>query len=633
MPRSELGQKIWTSLTQIVAEELEADWTKIRVVQGDFNPAFGSQTTGGSASIRTSYDKLRKAGATAREMFIMAAAQEWKVEKSSCRAENSSVIHIPTNRVFSYGELVDAASKLPVPEEVPLKDPKQFKIIGKAYKSLDALEKINGSAVYGYDFKIPGMLIALVARSRSIGRKPQDFDGSKAMSIPGVKKVVPISSGIAVVAENTWAAIQGRKALDISWDKDTGLTIDSTQISNLFKESAGNPGSVIHSDGDHTQALKDSETVLQAEFEVPYLDYAPMEPMNCTALVKNGKCEIWAPTQNPGAAYPAARSVTGLPYESITVHTLRSGGGFGRRLQTDYVEDAVEVAMKVDGPVKVIRTRDEDIQHGIYRPATYHRLKAGINENGDPTAWNHRISGPFDEWEGIITGGAAELPYDIPNVFVDFVMSDIGVPIGAWRSVANTQNAFVNECMIDEMAVKAGKDPYEYRRMLLNKFPRHQQVLDLAAEKAGWGKSLSGNRAQGIAVHASFRSFAAIVAEISVDQGRKLKIHKMTCAIDCGTVINPDGVRAQVEGGVTMGITAALYGKISFKNGEVQQSNFHNYKLLTMKEMPLIETVIVPSTEPPTGAGEPPLPPTAPALVNAIYAATGKRVYRLPIEF
>jgi isoquinoline 1-oxidoreductase beta subunit len=632
MPRSELGQKIWTSLTMIIAEELEADWTKIRVVQGDFNPEFGSQTTGGSASIRTSYDKLRKAGATAREMLVMAAAQRWNVDKDSCRAENSSVIHIQTNRVFSYGELINTASKLPIPEDVTLKDPKQFKIIGKAYKSLDALEKIDGSAIYGYDFKVPGMLIALVTRSKSFGRKPINFNSSNTLSIPGVRKVLQISNGVAVVAENTWAAIQGRKALDITWDNNTGSSINSTDISNKLKEAVANSGSVIRNDGDHAQALKDSETVLQADFEVPYLDHAPMETMNCTARVKNGKCEIWAPTQNPGAAYPAAKKATGFPYESITVHTLRSGGGFGRRLQSDYVQDAVEVAMKVNHPVKVIRMRNEDIQHGFYRPATYHRVKAGIDEKGNPTTWKHRISGPFDDWYGIITGGAAELPYAIPNVYVDYVMSDIGVPIGAWRSVANTQNAFVNECMIDEMAVHTGKDPYMYRRTLLEKFPRHRQVLDLAAEKAGWGKPLPENHYQGIAVHACFMSFAAIVAEISIDSKNKIKIHRMVCAIDCGTVINPDGVRSQVEGGIVMGLTAALYGKISLENGGVQQSNFHNYKLLTMKEMPTIETVIVPSTEPPTGAGEPPVPPTAPALVNAIYSATGKRIYRLPIE-
>ncbi|MFC1550848.1 molybdopterin cofactor-binding domain-containing protein [Candidatus Neomarinimicrobiota bacterium] len=632
MPRSELGQKVWTSLTMIIAEELEADWTKMSVVQGDFNPAFGSQTTGGSTSIRTSYDKLRKAGATAREMLVMAAAQRWNVDKDSCRADNSTVIHIPTNRVFSYGELVTIASKLPIPENVTLKDPKQFKIIGKAYKSLDALEKIDGSAIYGYDFKVSGMLIALVARSKSFGRKPLNFNSSKALSISGVKKVFKISNGVAVVAENTWAAIQGRKALDITWDNNTGLSINSTDISNKLKEAAAKPGSVIRNDGDHAQALKDSKTILQADFEVPYLDHAPMEPMNCTALVKDGKCEIWAPTQNPGAAYPAAKSVTGFPYESIIVHTLRSGGAFGRRLQTDFVQDAVEVAMKVSKPVKVIRMRDEDIQHGFYRPATYHRVKTGIDEKGNPTAWKHRISGPFDDWHGIITMGAAELPYTIPNVYVDYVMSDIGVPIGAWRSVANTQNAFVNECMIDEMAVHAGKDPYIYRRMLLERLPRHRKVLDLAAEKAGWGKPLPENQYQGIAVHACFMSFAAVVAQISVDQNSKIKIHKMTCAIDCGTVINPDGVASQVEGGIAMGLTAALYGKITLKNGGVQQSNFHNYKLLSMKEMPTIETVIVPSTEPPTGAGEPPVPPTAPALVNAIFSATGKRIYRLPIE-
>jgi len=632
MPRSELGQKVWTSLTQIVAEELEADWSKIKVVQGDLNPGFGSQTTGGSASIRTSYDKLRKAGATAREMLITAAANKWQVPRESCRAENGTVIHIPTKKILTYGELSGAAAKLPIPEKVPLKDPREFKIIGKAIKSLDAVIKIDGSAVYGYDFTLPGMLIAVIARCPVFGGKAVEFDDSRTMNIRGVKKVVSISSGIAVVAENTWAALEGRKKLNITWDEGEGADLNSTYISQTLKNAAINKGTVIRNDGDSEAALKSAAAVIEAEFEVPYLDHAPMEPMNCTAEIKAGLCQVWVPTQNPGAAFKAAESVTGFEKDSIKIHTLRSGGGFGRRLQSDFVQDAVETAQKVKAPVKVIRLRSEDIQHGFYRPATYHKLRAGLDQKGSPVAWSHRISGQKSGWPTIITGGAAELPYDISNILVDYVMSPISVPIGAWRSVAHTQNAFVNECLIDELAGKAGKDPYDFRRSLLLNYPRHRGVLDLAAEKAGWGSKLPKGRAQGIAVHYSFNSYAAVVAELSVNGKNEIKIHKMVCAIDCGIVINPDGVKAQVEGGITLGITAALYGAITIKAGRVQESNFHDYKLLKMKDAPLIETYMVPSTEAPTGAGEPPVPPTPPALINALAAATGKRIYKLPLN-
>lgn len=357
-----------------------------------------------------------------------------------------------------------------------------------------------------------------------------------------------------------------------------------------------------------------------------------MEPLNCTAWIRDGICEVWAPTQNPGSAFDAAKRVTRFRKNSIRIHTLRMGGGFGRRLQSDFVKDAVEVAKQVKEPVKVIRTRGEDVQHGYYRPATYHKVKAGLDKKGNPVAWTHRISGPHDGWNGMITGGADELPYAIPNIRVDYVMSAIPIPIGPWRSVANTQNAFVNECLIDELAEKAGRDPYEYRRKLLSDQPRHLGVLDLAAEKAGWGKTLSEGRSRGIAVHSSFHSYAAVVAEISFNDDGILRIHKVVCAIDCGTVINPNGVRSQVEGGIIMGLTAALYGAITFEDGRVQQSNYHDYKLLRMKDSPEVESYFVHSAEPPTGVGEPPVPPTPPALINAIAAATGQRIYSLPLQ-
>jgi len=632
MHRSEMGQKIWTALPMIVAEELETDWSKVRVRQGDLNPVYGGQTTGGSASVRTSYDKLRKAGAVAREMLITAAAQTWNVPRSSCRAESGAVIHVPTNRKLTYGQLVETAALLPVPAEVPLKDPKEFKIIGRALKSLDAASKIDGSAIFGYDLKLPGMLTAVVARCPVFGGRVGSYDDSAARAVPGVRQVARISSGVAVVADDTWAALQGRKALKVTWDKGPNADLSSAGISRMLQAAAETPGTVLRSDGDAHQALTKAAKTLAAAYEVPYLDHAPMEPMNCTARVTQDECEIWAPTQSPGSAQQTGMGVTGLPAEAVKVHTLKMGGGFGRRLQWDYVQDAVEVARALDVPVKVIRTRDEDIQHGFYRPATYHKVQGGLDKSARPVVWTHRVSGPSDDWHGMITGGAPELAYAIPNVHVDYVMSDIPVPIGAWRSVAHTQNAFVNECFIDELATTAVKDPYEFRRGLLREHPRHRGVLDLVVEKAGWGKRLPGGRFQGLAVHFSYQSYAAIVSEVSLDRRGNLKIHKMVCAIDCGTVINPDGVRSQVEGGIVMGLTAALYGAITLEKGRVQQSNFHNYKLLTMREMPVVEAHIVPSTEPPTGVGEPPVPPTPPALVNAIYAATGKRIRRLPID-
>jgi isoquinoline 1-oxidoreductase beta subunit len=629
--RSELGQKVWTSLPMIVAEELEVDLAQVKLQQADLNRVYGGQTTGGSASVRTSWDKLRTAGATTREMLIVAAAQTWGVPRGECRAENGTVIHATTKKVLTYGELVTTAAALPIPEEVPLKDPKDFKLIGKSIKSLDGRARIDGSTIYGYDFKLPGMLTAAVARCPVFEGKAASYNDSAAQAVPGVRKVVAIPSGIAVVADDTWSALQGRKALKITWDEGPNANLDSVAISRTLREAADQDGTVIRQDGDTMGALTKGNTKLEAAYEVPFLDHAPMEPLNCTAHIKDSTCEIWAPTQNPSAAWEAAREVTGFSPGAIQVHVIRPGGGFGRRLQSDFARDAVEIAQTLDVPVKLIRTREEDFQHGVYRPATYHKVQAALDKKGQPVAWSHRISGPRNDGHGMITGGSDTLPYAIPNVRVDYVMSNLPIPIGPWRSVAHTQNAFVNESFLDELAAAAKKDPYEFRRELLKDHPRHLGVLDLAAEKAGWGKRLPRGHYQGIAVHKCFRSYAAVVAEISLTGDGDLKIHRMICAIDCGIVINPDGVRSQAEGGVTLGLTAALHGAITLKNGYVEQSNFHNYKLITMREMPPVETYMVPSGERPTGVGEPPVPPTPPALVNAICAATGKRIRKLPI--
>ncbi len=630
MHKSELGQKIWTALPQIVAEELEADWTKIKIVQGNYNPEYGSQVTGGSMSIRDNYDKLRRAGATAREMLITAAAETWKVPRSECYAEDNAVHHKPTGRSLSYGTLVAAAGKLDVPTDAPLKDPRDFKIIGKAFKSIDQAAKLDGSARFGLDFTLPGMLVGVVERIPVFGGALIEFDPQPALAVEGVQQVFPISSGVAVIAEDSWSALEGRKALKVEWDNGVYNNLSSEVISQALRTATKNDGQVIQSAGEADAALKNADKVVEAEFEFPYLDHAPMEPLNCTAQVRDGCCEIWAATQSPGAAHGHAKYLTGFTDDKIVVNTLRSGGGFGRRLQSDYVGDAVEVALQLSVPVKIFRTRDDDIKHGTYRPATYHRVTGGLDRKGNAIAWKHRLAGQTTGWIGIHTGGADELAYDIPNIKNDLVMTDVPVPIGALRSVAHTHNAFVNECLIDYLAAEAGVDPLDYRRKLLAKKPRHLGVLNLAAEKAGWGKQ-PGRHFQGIAVHYSFRSYAAVVAEVQVDKDGKLYIRRLTCAVDCGTVVNPDGVRAQIEGGVTLGLTAAIYGAITIKAGQVEQSNFHNYKLLAIADIPAIDGYIVPSTEKPTGIGEPPVPPTAPALANAVFAATGKRISKLPI--
>ncbi len=629
MHRAEMGQKIWTSLPMIVAEELGADWSKVTVKQGDLNPAYGGQNTGGSASIRTCYDKLRKAGATARAMLISAAAQTWDVPPGSCRAAEGIVTHSATNRTLTYGELAQKAAGLPVPEEVTLKAPKDYTIIGQDLRGKEVPAKVNGSAIFGYDYTMPGMLVAMVARCPVFGGKVASYEEGSAKSVAKVRHVVEISSGVAVVADDTWAAIQGREALKVTWDEGPNADLSSADISKAFAAAAEKPGEVLLEEGDATVALASARKKLEAVYEVPYLDHASMEPMNATAHVHDGMCEVWAPTQFPNDDHEVAMKITGLPAEKVVVHPLFIGGAFGRRADTDFIEDAVEVSKALGVPVKVVWTRDEDVQHGHYRPASYHKMQGGLDKKKRLVAWTHRASGPEN---GSFAYAAADLAYGIPNIHVDKVTSDIPVPTGYWRSVANTQVAYVNECFMDELAEAAKEDPYEFRRALMKeKSPRLLKTLDLVAEKAGWGKRKRG-RYRGIAAHASFNSYAATVVEVSKDRQGPVKIERIVCAMDCGLPINPDGIRNQVEGGSIMALTAAIYGKISLKNGRVEQSNYHNYQLVTMAETPVLEVVVVPSTERPTGVGEPSLPPLVPVVINAIYAATGIRIRRLPIS-
>ncbi|NQV30235.1 MAG: xanthine dehydrogenase family protein molybdopterin-binding subunit [Candidatus Marinimicrobia bacterium] len=632
MPRSEMGQKIFTALPMILAEELEADWDKVRVVQGDFNPVFGSQTTGGSASVRTHYDRLREAGATARTMLEQAAANKWSVPVEECYANEGMVFHRKSGKKLSFGKLAESAAELPKPESIRLKDPKDFKIIGRSIKSLDTAYKIDGSLKFGYDFTLPGMLTAVIKRIPTFDGSVQSVDDTAARKVPGVRDIVQVSSGVAVVAENTWAALEGRNALEVKFDVSKSAGLSSEKISRQLRAGLSKSDEVIRSDGNVSAVKTNPAKTVSLEFEFPYLDHAPQEPNNCTVHFHDGTCEIWAPTQNPKASFNAAKEITGLKDDQILLHTLRMGGAFGRRLAADYTVDAVEVARHFEVPVKVVRTRDEDIRHGVYRPATIHKLEAVLGSDGMPLSWKHRISGPQSRGHGRITGGADELAYAIPNVQVDYVMSKFPVPTGAWRSVGHTLNAFVNECGIDALARLAKRDPYEYRRQLLQDHPRHLGVLDLAARASLWNSTPEPGRARGIAVHYSFDSYCAMVAEVSRESTGRFRIHKMTAAIDCGRVINPDGVRSQIEGGIVMGLTAAFHGKITLKDGAVVQSNFHNYPLLSMNEMPVIDVQIVESEAAPTGVGEPPVPPTPPALINAIAALTGEYITKLPIN-
>ncbi|MBX7218376.1 MAG: xanthine dehydrogenase family protein molybdopterin-binding subunit [Blastocatellia bacterium] len=642
--KAEMGQGIRTSLPMIVAEELDADWNKVKVEHAPgHSTKHGNQGTGGSSSIRTSWKPLRNAGATARAMLVAAAAQKWGVEPAACRTEAGFVINSKGNQRLSYGELAEAAAKVPVPKEVPLKDPKDFKIIGKKTARVDNPKIVDGSAIYGIDVKVPGMLTAVVARCPVFGGKVASFDGSKAKAVPGVRHVLQIPSGVAVVADTFWQAMQGRRALEIKWDEGPNASLNSAAISKMLKEKASGTAAVARKEGAGAEGMKSVAKKLEAVFEVPFLAHATMEPINATAYVQKDSCEIWAGAQFPQFMVQAAQAITQLPATAIKVNVTLLGGGFGRRAEPDAAIEAIGISKEVGTPVKVILTREDDMQHDFYRPASYHTISAGLDAKGNLTAWNHRIVAPSivgQRWPDQIKNGldeaavegAATIQYHVPHLNVDYVMANTAIPTGWWRSVYNTQNAFVHECFVDEMATAAGKDPYEFRKAHLEKSPRLLAVLNLAAEKAGWGKPLPKGRFRGIACHMSFGSFVAEVVEISVTEEGSIQVHRVVCAADCGIVINPDMLVAQIQGAVTDGLGPTLKGRITIENGQVQQGNFDDYEITKMDETPVVEVHVVPSAENPTGIGEPGLPPIAPAVANAVFAATGKRIRRLPIR-
>ena len=649
---SEMGQGIYTSLPMLLNEELEADWSKIRVeaapVDKVYNhPAFGMQMTGGSTTSPAEWERYRKVGATARVMLVEAAAAKWGVEASSCRVEKGVVIHAATNKRATYGSLADAAAKLTPPANVPLKNPKDFTLVGKPTRRLDSPSKVNGTAQFGLDVSVPGLLTAVVARPPVFGGKVAKLDAREALRVPGVKAVEQVPSGVAVIAEHFWPAKLGREKLVIEWDLGPNAGLSTEKMLRDFAETAQKPGAIAKKTGDPEAALKTAAKTVTAEYDVPYLAHAMMEPLNCVVDLRQGGCEIWTGTQFETVDRANAAQVAGLPPEEVQIHTTLLGGGFGRRANpnSDFVVEAVHVAKAAKAPVKVVWTREDDIRGGWYRPMWHDRFVAGLDANGDPIAWTHTIVGQsimqgtlfesFGVKDGIDSAsveGAADLLYGLPNLQVDLHTPKIGVPVQWWRSVGHSHTGFSVEAFFDEVAHAGGKDPYELRRKLLANQPRMRAVLELAAQKANWGSKLPPGMGRGIATHFSFDSYVAQVIEASVAKSGEVRVHRVVCALDCGLVINPDTVRAQMEGGIIFGLTAALKTEITLKDGRVEQSNFHDYEMLRISESPKIEVHIVPSGENPTGVGEPGVPPVAPALANAIFAATGKRVRRLPIR-
>jgi isoquinoline 1-oxidoreductase beta subunit len=649
---SEMGQGIYTSLPMLLNEELEADWARVRVESSPVEPVynhtvFGIMMTGGSTTTNSEYDRFRQMGAMARIMLIAAAAQSWNVDPQTCRAEKSYVIHTPTGRRASYGSLAETASKIAPPKDVPLKDPKDFTLVGKPVHRLDTPSKTNGTAQFGLDVYIPGMLTAVVARAPVFGGKVVSFNADQARAIPGVVNVVQVPSGVAVIAKSFWPAKLGREKLEITWDEGPGAGISTVEMRAQYSAMSKTPGLVARKVGDPTAALADAAKTITAEYEVPYLAHCMMEPLNTVVDLHEDRCEVWTGSQFQTGDRAAAAKVAGLKPEQVTLHTMLLGGGFGRRanVASDFVTEATEVAKAAKAPVKVVWTREDDIRGGWYRPMWYDHFAAGLDASGNPVAWTHTIVGQsiltgtmfesFGVQKGIDSSsveGAADLLYGIPNLQVELHSPKNEVPVQWWRSVGHSHTGFSVEAFLDEVANAGGKDPYQLRRTLLANQPRMLAVLDLAARKANWGSALPAGRARGIATHFSFDSYVAQVAEVSVEKDGTVRVHRVVAAVDCGRTVNPDTVKAQLEGGIVFGLTAALKTEITLEKGRVQQRNFNDYPMVRMFESPAIEVYIVPSTEHPTGVGEPGVPPVAPAVANAIFAATGKRVRRLPIK-
>jgi isoquinoline 1-oxidoreductase beta subunit len=651
LKHSEMGQGVGTSLPMVVAEELECDWTKVRFEHGLADDAyahnfFHAQMTGGSTSTWESFDQMRGAGAAAREMLIAAAAARWGVPAAECKAEAGVVTHGEKHKA-RYGELAADANKLPVPAKPRLKDPKDWKLIGRPTHRLDSAAKVSGRAEFGIDVKRPGMLVAVVARAPVFGATLKGFRAEKAKAVPGVVDVIQIPSGVGVVAEHFWAARLGRDALEVDWNEGSFAGHSTAAQLAAYKAQAGSPGAVAASKGDVDANLAKAAKVIEAEYHLPYLAHATMEPMNATAEVRADSCEVWTGTQFQTADQAAAAKIAGLEPKQVTLHTTFLGGGFGRRAtpNSDFVSEAVHLSKATKKPVKVVWTREDDTRGGYYRPMWLSRIRAALDGEGKPVAWAHTIVGqsilagtPFGSMikngiDDTSVEGAADSPYleGIANHRVDLHTTKLPVPVLWWRSVGHTHTAFVIETFVDELAAGAGKDPVAYRRELLPEGSRHRRTLDAAADAFGWGKPLPAGHAAGIAVHESFKSVVAHAAEVSIEGGR-IRVHRVASAIDCGPVVNPDTIEAQIQGGVVFGLTAALYGQVTFKDGRVEQSNFHDYPLLRMMEMPRVDVRIIKSDEPMGGVGEPGVPPIAPAVANALFVLTKVRSRQLPFK-
>ena len=652
MPMVEMGQGVYTSLSMLLAEELEVRLDQIQVQHAPPNHALyansiiGIQNTGGSASVRAFWTPLRQAGAVGRNLLIAAAAKRWNVDPATCRARDGVVLDSTGSKHLSYGELADAAAKLPVPSaaNVKLKDPKDFHLIGTRAKRVDSAMKVDGRALFGIDTRLPGMKVAAVAISPVLGGKARTIDEKAALTVRGVRQVVNVDEAVAVVADHMAAAKKGLEAAAITWDDGPNSKVSSADIVKQLAQESHKPGAVARNVGDAGKALTEAAQRVDAVYQVPFLAHAAMEPMNCTVHLQQDRCDIWVGTQAPTITQSLVAELTGLPKDVVKIHNHLIGGGFGRRLEADGTVLAVKIAKHIDGPVKVIWSREEDIQHDMYRPYYLDRLSAGLDATGKPVAWMHRIAGssvmaryypPYvkDGLDPDAVEAAAEPPYALPNIHVDFVRVDPpGVRTSWWRGVGPTHNVFVVESFIDELAHAARQDPVAYRKGLLCHNPRALAVLSLAAEKAGWGSPLPARNGRGISVQFAYGSYTSQVAEVEVAPDGSVKVKRIVCAIDCGMYVNPDTIEAQVQGGTLFGLTAALHGSITFKDGRVEQSNFDTYLPMRIDEVPMVETHLVKNAEAPGGVGEAPTAIVSAAVTNAIFAATGKRLRSLPIN-
>jgi isoquinoline 1-oxidoreductase beta subunit len=655
LARVEMGQGVWTTLPMLIAEELDADWSAIRVEHALAAPAYahtlyGVQMTGGSSSILSEFARQRQAGAVARALLMQAAAARFGVPLSRCRTEKGTVV--ADGKRARYGELAAAAAKLPTPKSVALKDPKDWTLIGTGVKRLDTPDKISGKAKFGIDVQFEGMRTAVIARPPFFGGKARSFDPTRASAIPGVRRVVEVPGGIVVVADHFWAAKLGRDALSIDWEPGPHAGLDSEALFDEYRKLAAQPGKVVLTSGDVDKALAGAAKALDVTYEGPYLAHAPMEPLNCTVRIGGDECEIWCGTQTQRMDQLAAAKILGLDPAKVTIHTPFLGGSFGRRnASSDYVIEAVQVAKAAGEPVKTVWTREDDIRGGYYRPSFVHRASIGLGADGLPVAWRHTIVTESilggTAFEGFIKDGVdpaslqgvtgalgGDSPYiaGLAHRSVSLQTPRSGVTVNSWRSVGASHSVFALESIVDEIAQANARDPIDMRRALLKKFPRHLRVLEVVAEKAGWGSPLPQGHGRGVAVCDYGGSVTAEVAEVSVDGTGHVRVHRVVAAFDCGQVVNPDSVRSQVEGGILFGLSAALFGEITLTHGKVRQSNFHDYRVMRMNEAPAVEVHLVASTDAIGGVGEAAVPPAAPALTNAIFAATGKRVRRLPIR-